>query len=145
MIGQLLALAIGILLGVVGTAAIYRSNQAINVRRAIASVLRYLDPKAHKPLGELTKKLQLTLELINEADDVVARSEWAKKQQRRFVAAAIEVIKMRNRGMTKADKAPFVERLDRLHDSGDMLLDYLQFPSLLWLKASVNRMVSRWR
>src|SRR5690625_1738452 len=121
MIGQLLALAIGILLGVVGTAAIYRSNQAINVRRAIASVLRYLDPKAHQPLGELTKKLKLNLELINEADDVVARSEWAKKQQRRFVAAAIEVIKMRNRGMTKADKAPFVERLDRLHDSGDKI------------------------
>src|SRR5690625_7325890 len=52
---------------------------------------------------------------------------------------------MRNRGMTKADKAPFVERLDRLHDSGDMSLGYLQFPSLLWLKASVNSMVSRWR
>ena len=145
MIGQLLALAIGILLGVVGTAAVYRSNQAINVRRAVASVLRYLDPKAHKPLGDLTKKLQLNLELINEADEVVARSDWAKKQQRPFVAAAIEVIKMRNRGLKKADKGHFVERLDRLHDSGDMLLGYLQFPSFLWLKASVDRMVSRWR
>lgn len=145
MIGQLLALAIGILLGVVGTAATYRSNQAINVRRAVASVLRYLDPKAHKPLGDLTKKLQLSLELINEADDVVARSEWAKKQQRRFVAAAIEVIKMRNRGLTKADKDHFVERLERLHDSGDRLLGYLQFPSVLWLKASVSRVVDRWR
>lgn len=145
MIGQLLALAVGILLGVVSTAAVYRSNQAINVRRAVASVLRYLDPQAHKPLGDLTKKLQLNLELINEADDVVARSEWAQKQQRRFIAVAIEVIKMRNRGMKKADKEHFIERLDRLQDSGGMLLGYLQFPSFLWLKASVTRMMSRWR
>lgn len=145
MIGQLLAFAIGISLGVASTAAVYRTSQAINVRRAVASVLRYLDPKAYKPLGDMTKKLQLNLELINEADDVVARSEWAKKQQRRFVAAAIEIIKMRNRGLKKADKDHFVERLDRLQDSGDMLLGYLQFPSLLWLKASVNRVMSRWR
>src|SRR5690625_1668941 len=127
MIGQLLALAIGVLLGVVGTAAIYRSNQAINVRRAIASVLRYLDPKAHKPLGELTKKLKLNLELINEADDVVARSEWAKKQQRRFVAAAIEVIKMRNRGMTKADKAPLVDRKSTRLNSSHVAISYADF------------------
>src|SRR5690625_3248664 len=133
MIGQLLALAIGVLLGVVGTAAIYRSNQAINVRRAIASVLRYLDPKAHKPLGELTKKLKLNMELINEAEDVVARSEWAKKQQRWFVTEAIEVFKMSNRSMTKADKASFVERFDRFHDSGDKFVGYLRFPRLLWL------------
>src|SRR5690625_6861517 len=136
MIGQLLALAIGVLLGVVGTAAIYRSNQAINVRRAIASVLRYLDPTAHKPLGALTKKLKLNLELINEADDVVARSEGAKKQQRRFVAAAIEVIKISNRGMRKADRAPIVQRLYWLCVSGDRLRGDLQVPSDLWLMAS---------
>ncbi|MDQ2076620.1 hypothetical protein [Marinimicrobium sp. ABcell2] len=145
MISETLALATGAVVGAVSTAGIYRSSQAANVRRAIASVLRYLDADSHKPLGDLAQKLKLHLELVNEADDLVARSDWAKKQKRRFVMSAVEVIKARNKGVTKANQNEFLERQGRLQEAGELLLGYMQFPSLLWVKATLFRMISRWR
>jgi hypothetical protein len=145
MISEAFALAMGALMGAVGTAGVYRSGQAINVRRAVANVMRYLNTDSHKPLGEQTKKLRLNLELINEADDLVTRSEWARKHKRRFVLTAVDVIKARAKGVSKENKSQYLERVDQLRDSGEMLLGYLQFPSILWLKASLIRAISRWR
>lgn len=142
MISELLALVTGAFLGSVVTASIYRSSQATNVRKAVASVQRYLSSDGHKAFGPLTAKLKLHLDIINEADDLVARSQWAKKHKHRFVAQSVHAITLRNKGITRDNKNQLIEAQAMVKESGEMLLGYMEFPSWRWLKATSIRLVS---
>lgn len=140
-----LAFILGVLLGTVVTASLFRTSQARNVRNAVASVQRYLvTDDAAKPLGNMTAKLKLHLDLINEADDLVSRSEWAKRQKHRFVSLAVQMIRARNKtgkALTAAQKIQLGQAQERLKQSGDWLLGYWQFPSWLWVRAVIARTV----
>lgn len=140
MISELLALVTGAFLGAVITASVYRGNQASNVRKAIASVRGYLDPDTTKPLGNMTAKLKLHLDVIHEADDLVTRSHWAKRHKNRFVAQSVRIATLRNKGTAKANKRLFDEARETVRESGDRLMGYLDFPSWLWLKATAIRL-----
>lgn len=142
----LLAFVLGTLLGTAVTASLFRTSQARNVRNAVASVQRYLvTDDANKPLGPMTSKLKLHLDLINEADDLVSRSEWAKRQKHRFVSLAVQMIRARNKtgkALTAAQKMQLGQAQERLKQSGDWLLGYWQFPSWLWVRASIARVLA---
>lgn len=141
-----LAFILGILLGTVVTAGLFRTSQARNVRNAVASVQRYLtSDDGGKPLGNMTTKLKLHLDLINEADDLVSRSEWAKRQKHRFVSLAVQMIRARNKatkGLSTVQRMQLEQAQERLKRTGDLLLGYWQFPSWLWVRAIVARAVA---
>lgn len=142
----LLAFILGVLLGTAVTASLFRTSQARNVRNAVASVQRYLvTDDASKPLGNMTTKLKLHLDLINEADDLVTRSDWAKRQKHRFVSLAVQMIRARNKTgktLTTVQKMQLGQAQERLKQSGDLLLGYWQFPSWLWVRAIIARAVA---
>lgn len=137
--GALLAFALGALLGTAITASLFRANESRNVRNAIASVRRYLMAESNKPLGDMTGKLKLHLDVINEADDLVTRSDWARREKHRFVSLAVQMIRLRNKGVKDAQLAQLEHAQKRLKKSGNLLIGYLQFPSWLWVWASTIR------
>ena len=143
MISELLALAAGGFLGVVSTAHLYRNDQSANSRKAIASVLRYLDTDSLEPLGKTTDKLKFYLGLINEADDLVANSNWAQKERHRFLSEAVRLAAMRRKGVRK-QHIQHMEQLaksrQQLRLTGQRLTGYFDFPSRLWLKAALSRL-----
>lgn len=144
--GAILAFILGILLGTVVTAGLLRTSEARNVRNAVASVQRYLlSDDDGKPLGKMTTKLKLHLDVINEADELVARSAWARRQKHRFVSLAVQMIRARNKatkGLSTVQKMQLEQAQERLKQSGDYLLGYWQFPSWLWVRATIARAVA---
>ncbi|WP_024462346.1 hypothetical protein [Marinimicrobium sp. LS-A18] len=138
--GTLFAFLIGAFLGVVVTASLYRSRDSRNVCNAIASVQRYLETDDLKPLDKMTGKLKLHLDLINEADELVVRSEWARQQKNRFVTQAVKIIRLRNKGEAKEQQERLIQAQKGLKQSGQYLLGYFQFPSFLWLRATIARL-----
>lgn len=139
--GALFAFLIGAFLGVVATASLYRSRDSRNVCNAIASVQRYLETDELKPLDKMSGKLKLHLDLINEADELVVRSEWAQQQKSRFVSQAVKIIRLRNKGEAKAQQERLLLAQKGLKQSGRYLLGYFQFPSILWLRATLARLM----
>lgn len=139
--GTLFAFVIGAFLGMVVTAGLYRNRDSRNVCNAIASVQRYLETDDLKPLDKMTGKLKLHLDLINEADELVVRSEWAQQQKSRFVSQAVKIIRLRNKGEAKAQQERLLLAQKGLKQSGRYLLGYFQFPSFLWLRATLARLM----
>ncbi len=140
--GTLFAFVIGAFLGVVVTASLYRNRDSRNVCNAIASVQRYLDTADIKPLDKMTGKLKLHLDLINEADELVVHSEWARQQKNRFVAQAVKIIRIRNKGVAKEQQERLHQAQQGLKQSGQYLLGYFQFPSYLWVRATLARLMA---
>lgn len=138
--GTLLALLLGVFLGSVVTAGLYRSRDSRNVCNAIASVRRYLETDDLKPLDKATGKLKLHLDLIHEADELVVRSEWAQQQKLRFVSHAVKIIRLRNKGEAHSQRERLIAAQKALTRSGRHLLGYFQFPSVLWLRATLARL-----
>lgn len=141
MISELLALATGVFIGAVVAANVYRNTESTNVRKAIAKVQRCLASDANQPLGKTTAKLKFYLDLINEADDLFSRSDWAQRQRKRFLAHTVRVVVLRNKGLAKTNEGQFSEHLIAAEDSGRLLIGYLQFPSWLWAKATTRRLL----
>lgn len=139
--GAFLGFVLGAFLGCVVTAAVFRTRESRSVRNAIAGLLRHLATDETKPLGKTGSRLKLPLEMVNEADELVARSEWARREKHRFVSLALKVIRARNKGVSEAQQPQLVEAQARLGHSGRLLLGYLQFPSWWWLRALAGRLV----
>jgi len=141
MISELIALTAGGFLGAVYTASLYRNDRSANIRKAIASVGRYLDTDNIEPLGKTTDKLKFYLNLINEADDLVASSHWAQKERQRFLSEAVRLASMRRKGVRRQHREQLEKSRQKLRLSGQRLTGYFDFPSRFWLKASIARML----
>lgn len=141
MISELIALTAGGFLGAVYTANLYRNDHSANIRKAIASVERYLDTDNVEPLGKTTDKLKFYLGLINEADDLFSGSSWAQKERHRFLSESVRLASMRRKGVRRQHREQLEEARQRLRLSGQLLTGYFEFPSRLWLKAAVARLI----
>ena len=141
MISELIALTAGGFLGAVYTANLYRNDQSANIRKAIASAVRYLDTDSTEPLGKTTDKLKFYLGLINEADDLFSGSHWAQKERQRFLSESVRLASMRRKGVRRQHREQLEEARQRLRLSGQLLTGYFEFPSRLWLKAAVARLI----
>lgn len=140
MISELLALTTGAFVGAVVTANIHRNTEATNVRKAIATLDHHLAGGDTRPLGKTTAKLKFYLDLVKEADELFSRSDWAKRQRHMFLAHSVRVIVLRNKGVSKTNQAQFSENLLAARTSGALLIGYLEFPSRLWVKATLARL-----
>jgi len=141
MISELIALTAGIFLGAVYTAHLYRNDRSANVRKAIASVERYLDTDSTEPLGKNTEKLKFYLGLLNEADDLFLGNSWAQKERHRFLSESVRLASMRRKGVRRQQREQLEEARRRLRLSGRLLTGYFEFPSRLWLKAAMARLI----
>ena len=128
--------------GVLVTAGHYRSTEALEVRRAVAKLKRHLEIETDSELGELGLQLEELSTLVDNAEDCVVRSEWAKRHKGLFLVGCADVMAARQVGITGENRRDFIEGRQLVENSGEMLLGFLQFPSWLWCKATFYRLLS---
>lgn len=128
------------------TAGHYRGAEALEVRRAVAKLIRHLETDTESSLSEeLSTQLDGLCTLIDNHEDCVARSKWAKRHRNYFLAGCADVLEARQEGITVKNRRSFIEGRQLVQDSGEMLSGFLEFPSRKWCKATVYRLLSPFR